>query len=302
MDSDKIHFSCLINMESPEAVINEVMTIINIMHPDFDFKQTYKAFKDIVRLFNGEYPGYRNCNTEYHDLKHTTDTLLSLARLIHGACIERRCFSAKDINLGLISALMHDTGYIQTLDDKAGTGAKYTLVHVKRSIAFMEKYFPKKSLSWKEACKNLILCTAPDLNISKINFGSHELEMMGKLLATSDLVGQMANRTYLEKLLFLFREFSEARITDYGNELELLKKTLRFYDSTLLKLEKEMDNMHEYFRSHFKARWDMDRNLYMEAVCSNIEYLKLILKNHEKDYRTKLKRGGIVKKIRGKSA
>jgi len=43
------------------------------------------------------------------------------------------------INL-LNAALFHDTGYIQEKSDDEGTGAKYTSIHVKRSIQFLDKH------------------------------------------------------------------------------------------------------------------------------------------------------------------
>jgi hypothetical protein len=53
-------------------------------------------------------------------------------------------------------------------------------------------------------------------------------------------------------------------------------------------------------RYHFKVRWNLDRDLYMEAIENNIHYLKLILENHEKDYRDYLKRGDIVRRLNEK--
>ena len=97
----------------------------------------------MVKLFRGNYPGYQKCNTWYHDLKHTTDCLLAMARLLHGASLNGLPLPDRDVVLGLTAALFHDTGYIQAEDDLEGTGAKYTLVHVERSVAFMEKYFAR---------------------------------------------------------------------------------------------------------------------------------------------------------------
>jgi hypothetical protein len=47
-------------------------------------------------------------------------------------------------------------------------------------------------------------------------------------------------------------------------------------------------------RFHFKVRWNLGRDLYMEAIEKNINYLKFLLENHRKDYRRYLRRGGIV--------
>ncbi len=103
----------------------------------------------------------------------------------------------------------------------------------------------------------------------------------------------MADRTYLEKLLFLFYEFKEGGVMGYDNELDLLKKTIDFYAMTQKRVAHELDSVNEYIRYHFKARWNLDRDLYMEAIENNINYLKFLLENHEKDYRDHLRRGEI---------
>ncbi|HEX8948509.1 MAG TPA: hypothetical protein VF790_06080 [Dissulfurispiraceae bacterium] len=300
MDKEKVHLSNLIDTESPSAVYEEVTTIIRMMQPHFDYYALDKIFQDVVRLYKGIYPGYRKCNTEYHDLRHTTDILLAMMRLMHGASMEGVSFSGEDIERGLISALMHDTGYIQASGDTIGTGAKYTLVHVKRSVSFMERYLNIIGYGREDCqvCRELILCTSNDAALSEMHFSTPEAERLGKLLATADIIGQMADRTYLEQLLFLFREFSEAHIMRYKNEVELLEKTLQFYEVTRQRFAADLQGMDRYALPHFKAKWGLERDLYREAIERNIKYLTFILRNHEKDYLNTLKRGGIVKKIR----
>jgi hypothetical protein len=43
-------------------------------------------------------------------------------------------------------------------------------------------------------------------------------------------------------------------------------------------------------RQHFKVRWNLDRDLYMEAIENHMNYLSFILEHHEEDYRDHLKR------------
>ena len=76
----------------------------------------------------------------------------------------------------------------------------------------------------------MILCTDLSADISAIDFSSDAIGLLGKMLGTVDLLAQMADRTYLEKLLFLYHEFSEARVGDYKDEIDLLRKTVIFYD------------------------------------------------------------------------
>jgi len=295
----EVQLSLLMDMEDPQTVLNEVRTIVFMIFPDFHFDQMDRAFKDIVRLFQGEYPGYRRCTTEYHNLKHTTDAFLAMARLMHGVMVGGPKLSEKQANLGLICALMHDTGYIQTLDNDVGTGAKYTPIHTERSTAFMDKYIADRGLS-KEEFKDypdILRCTSLRSKINKTRFASRRTELLGKILATADLLGQMADRTYLEKLLFLFHEFSEGGVMGYESEMELLKKTIDFYALTQKRFTIELDSVNGYMRFHFKVRWNLDRDLYMEGIEKNIKYLKFLLENHQKDYRKHLRRGGIVRKL-----
>ena len=48
---------------------------------------------------------------------------------------------------------------------------------------------------------------------------------------------------------------------------------------------------------HFKERWNIDKDLYMDSIEKNIKYLQYILENHEKDYRDYLRRGNILEKL-----
>ena len=299
MKNENIRLSSLVEMEKPESVLSEIKIIIATIIPEFDFSPLDRIYYDIVKLFSGDYPGYRKCNTEYHDLTHTTDTLLAITRLIHGYSINNEPLCEKDVFLGLVSALMHDTGYIQTHDEKLGTGAKYTLEHVNRSMLFMEKYFVKNCYSIEDFkfCKNCLYCTDMHMRVADIKFSSCEEELFCKMLGTADLLGQMADRIYLEKLLFLYYEFREGHVLGYESELDLLKKTLEYYTSTKKKFESELGNINKYMIYHFKERFNIDKDLYIESIEKNIEYLKYILENHEKDYRDYLRRGNIIKKL-----
>ena len=288
----EIQLSLMLNMENSESVFDEVRAIVLMMFPEFDFGTVERVSKDIVRLFSGQYPGYRKCTTQYHDLKHTTDAFLAMARLMHGAFVYGENLTREHVNLGLICALMHDTGYIQTLDDDAGTGAKYTRIHIRRSIAFTEKYIADNGLSKEDLAhySDILTCTGLDTKINEIRFASREIELLGKMLGTADLLGQMADRAYLEKLLFLFYEFREGGVMGCDTELDLLKKTITFYALTRERFASELGSVNEYMCYHFKSHRNLNRDLYMETMEKNIGYLKFILEHHEEDYRDYLKR------------
>ena len=289
----------IVKMGNPLLVFEEVKLIVSEMFPQFDFDSLDDFFKDTVRLFEGNYPGFQTCDTEYHDLKHTTDTLLAIARLIHGATLRGLHFSKRGVFLALTSAMLHDSGYILALDE-SGQGAKYTLTHVERSIDFLKRYFFENDYSDKDAnlCDAILKCTGLDEKILQIEFLSWENEILGKMLGTADLLGQMGDRNYLEKLPFLYREFSQGKIEGIGTELDFLDSTPGFYKTTLERLAHDLGGVNVYMRYHFRARWDIDEDLYISSIENSIRYLEYVLKNYREDVHAHLKRGGMMRKFR----
>lgn len=296
-DSDDA--SQLVDMKDPESVFDEVRTTASMAFVGFDFKRLRGVFDDILRLFNGDYPGYLGCSTEYHDLFHTTDAFLAVARLLHGLHIEGRAPESRVAELCLISALMHDTGYIKEEGDAPGTGAKYTSVHVERSVDFARNYFERNGFPREdyETCSRMISATDLNTKVKSIPFASAGEEMAAKALLAADLLGQMADRDYLEKLLFLYKELKEAGMMGLESEKELLAKTLSFYGMVKLRLETEMGHTERFMRNHFRERWGIDADLYTEAVEKNIRYLELVLEKHGEEHRKMLNRSGIVKRL-----
>jgi hypothetical protein len=290
----------LIMMNSSEAVLDEVHYILRLISPDFNTELVNLAFDTTVNLYNGDYPGYRACNTEYHDLRHTTNTFLAMARLVHGAVLGGESFLDRHISLSLVAALFHDAGYIQEEHDTEGTGAKYTESHVKRSMDFLKHAGAELGLSEEETSggRAMIICSDPALDLSTIAFPSSRIELLGKALGAADLLAQMADRTYLEKLLFLYREFKEANVGGFDSEVDLLRKTVGFYDAIAQRFETTLDSTHGFVLSHFVSRWNIHSNLYQVAIENQRNYLKKILEIPNSDPRDYLKRDGIVEKVR----
>lgn len=287
MTPEEIKPHTLAYLENPGDFLEEIEKIVSLMFREFDFSLIRQAFKDIERLFAGTYRGYRQCNTGYHDLNHTFQCFLLMARLIHGAFINGFSFTQNHVVLGLISALMHDTGYIQLEGDSTGTGGKYTTVHIERSIEFMEGYFNRNGFSLEDYifCRDCLKCTGIDVNIKEIQFESYEHEILGKILGTADLMGQMADRDYLRKLPFLYQEFVEAGLAMFENEVDLLNATPDFWEFTKQRFSTEYGNVDRFLRDHFIVRWGIDRDLDRKAIERNIRHLKFILKYHLDDYR-----------------
>jgi hypothetical protein len=292
-----IQFEHLVGMENGPELLGEVDHILRLIFPDSDPEPLHKVYNDIVKLFEGQWPGYQKCNTEYHDLKHTLDCFLAMARLIHGGSLDGIEISEGKAHLGLVSALMHDTGYIQPVDDLNGTGAKYTLVHIDRSIGFLKNYFAQNAFSRKDFffCRNCLKCTGLDVKIDQISFSSHEDEILGKMLGTADLLGQMASPTYLERLPVLFSEFIEARIRGIGDELRFVEQTIQFWETTQKRFMMDLGHVDALMQHHFRVRWGIDRNLYHDAIERHIRYLDYVLKHYRTNYHDYLSRDGWMK-------
>jgi hypothetical protein len=270
----------------PQSMIAEVVKIVQLMMPDFDFSRVMMVYQDISKLFEGNFIGYRLCNTRYHDLRHTEDCTLEFARIMHGAFLNGKTLSVEGINLGLISALMHDTGYIQKVWDAQGTGAKYTRTHVERSVEFTKRYFSIKGypVSDYTYCKNCLYCTGLSVKINSIQFISAENELMGKILGVADLIGQMSDWNYLEKLPSLYCEYQEGHVAGYETEFDLIKETPRFWQFSQARFANELGSVDRYLKDHFRVRWGIDRDLDREAIEFNMSRLNYILQNFPSEY------------------
>jgi hypothetical protein len=269
-----------VDVSDSAIVLNEIKQIVTLMVGGYDPSNLEMVYGDVGTLFKGEFPGYQASNTKYHDLEHTNSVALAAARLIHGCTLAGMTFEIDKILIGVYAALFHDVGLIQTQDDKIGSGAKYTVGHEKRSIVFMRKYLSQKGFPEQqiEDCSHLIMCTILNLPPKEIPFRSSEIETLGKIVGTADLMAQIADRYYLEKLLLLFQEFQEAGVPDFETELDLLKKTRGFYNNVAnQRLVHDFSGISTNMTAHFKQRWGVEKDLYSESIQKNIDYLKVLL-------------------------
>jgi hypothetical protein len=303
MDEMKDKVRKKIFIEDLDMLREEIEYILSLVTDDFDSEFFRKVYKDIHKLFNGAYPGYRASNTEYHNMEHTLSVTLATARLIHGGYHEGYCLSSKEAFLCLLGSIFHDVGLIQTEDDKVGSGAKYTVGHEERSIEFMKNYLAQKTLSARDLddCAHLIMCTMMNMSPKEIPFRSDVVKTMGHMVGSADLLAQMADRNYLENILLLFKEFEEAGIPGMDSELGLLTKTERFYNDVAKKrLADDLGGVMVFMRSHYKHRWDIDRDLYEECISKNIHYLRSLIDRCEESYGCyldNLRRAGITQRI-----
>ncbi len=285
------------NGDSQEVWV-KASSIVQLISPAYDFAIVRTTFDDVIRLFTGVYPGYCPIKTLYHNRHHTMDVFLCAVRLMHGVHISGTQLSDRELTLIMMGALMHDIGYAQRIGEATGTGAQFTLTHVARGIKFMQRYNIQQGFpaDLAEPLKFIIRCTDPAELIPKIDFPDERTRLLGQIVSSADLTGQMADRTYLEKLLFLYLEFEEAHFGNYQSIHDMLSKTQSFYEKIRKKLDEDLGGIYKGLAFHFNDRYGVEMNYYHESIEKNIAYLTKITRESEEMHLAMLKRGGIVEK------
>jgi hypothetical protein len=254
------------------------------MFPGSDGNFVRQAFEWATDCFNGRFADYRAVDTRYHDFEHTLQGTLCMARILDGRYRAKAKpeLTEKFFELGLLAILLHDTGYLKKRDDAKGTGAKYTAIHVLRSVDFAATLLTQKKFSREDirAVQNMICCTGIDAALDKIPFQSELEKITGFTLGAADLVGQMAAEDYVKKLPVLYAEFAEAAAysKDEGNYKfmfssadDLMQKTPQFWEKFVLgKLEKDFAGVHRFLNSPYPD----GPNFYLDRIEANIRQLK----------------------------
>jgi len=246
-----------------------------------------RAFADLGALYRGEYPGYHECDTDYHDIQHVLDVTLSMARLLNG-CVRATSTDTVPERLfrfGIVTALYHDCGYIRhRKDTKHEKGAEYTSVHVARGARFLEEYLPKIGMAdLAQAAARTVHFTGYEIPVDKIKVPGPEFRLIGNLLGSADILAQMADRCYLEKCYdrlypeFVLGGIARKRHRDGREEIifasaaDLIFQTPRFYQGATKRLQQDLGGCYSYIERHFNGQ-----NLYFDELEKNINHAKLI--------------------------
>jgi len=282
----------LIDVSKPQKILADAKRLFKLSYPRADFKPVEKLFLLTKRLYDGRFPGYLACAVEYHNYAHSVAVFEAVSCLLDGCLLSGLAMSPELAGETLVAALLHDTGYLREEREKTGTGAQYTQIHVDRSAAFTRREASAFGLDEKSADRiaRMILGTDLARQWKDLSFESDEEKLGAEILAASDLLGQMADRAYLEKLLFLYYEFREAGIGGYDTSFDILKKTAAFYKSTKDRLGGPLGRVSGKAKEHFRDRHGLDRDLYREAIERQMAYLDSIIADDKTNFRTKLKR------------
>lgn len=275
-----------VNVTNSEEVCAEVWKIIDATYPDNTrIKHSVgKAYQDFYSLYSGNYEGYHACDTLYHDLQHTLDMSLAMARLLHGY---NREFPDSPIEgekflLGMVAALFHDAGYIRKKGiDTAPNGAYYTLCHVSRSGEFLANYLHHLGLEHHiPLAIQLVQFTGYETPIEHIPVTQVQDRHLGYLLGSADLLAQLSDRCYLEKCRDrLFPEFvlggvtSESTQGDFLSPEQLLQQTPVFFENSVqTRLNQSFEGLHAVEAHYFGGK-----HFYMDTIKNNIAYIEKLI-------------------------
>ncbi len=275
-----------VQVSSPDAVRNATAELYGSVYGEASFDKVDRAFQDFALLFTGKAPGYLGCDTVYHDIQHTLDMTLAMARLLAGH--DKIHESSEKIGpyratVGLITALFHDAGYIRQADDEDHkNGAEFTRYHVSRSAGFLADYLPRIGLAEAApVASRIVHFTGFEIKFDDIIVDDPMDRKVGHLIGTADLIAQMADRCYLEKCRDrLYHEFvlgdiavqpdtDGGRKVKYKSGLDLLKKTPAFFAEIQRdRLDGEFGCAYRYVEPLYDGR-----NPYLDALERNLAYL-----------------------------
>jgi len=280
-----------VQVSNPTAVRDAVHKLFKQVFPGASFDKLWLAFYDFERLFGGRYPGYLGCDTTYHDMQHTLDMTLALARLVAG--YERSVDASERLGperarMAIITSLFHDAGYIRhkERDSNFVNGAEFTLYHVTRSADFLRRYLPELGLPKDAGVASMIVhFTGYEVDLDDIELDDPRDVICGHLIGTADMIAQMADRCYLEKCRDrLYKEFVLGGVAvenskpgeylvRYKSGQDLLQKTPVIYQQVMRdRLNLRFNRAYRYIEVLYEGH-----NPYIEAIRNNITHLVRVI-------------------------
>src|ERR1700693_700517 len=238
-------------------------------------------------LFHGKIPDFQPCDTAFHDFEHTMQATAAVADLLaaHRQKPVIATLKQRDWELTIAAAILHDTGYLKRRNDVGGSGAKYSAIHVGRSCFHAWDLLPPFGFTHDELrqIQNAICATAISVSMEELPFRYSREWLIGALVATGDMLGQMAAEDYPERLAGLYLEFREATVFSrlqkaifaiHKNLLDLLEGTEKFYNGYVSRL---LDQEWKGICKILDHR--QGRNRYTDRIHTNISRVNLMARS-----------------------
>jgi len=278
MDFDKL--THIIEGSLDGTPLDEILYLAEKTCPSIDLGLLQEVHSDLSSFFSGSCPDFKKNTLPYHNLRHSQLVVLASARLFHGLHCSHVRIRPEILFKGLLAAYFHDTGMLLQQDDPTRSGTKYIANHEARSILFLSKYAAQKGFKEdiSKDCATIINYTDLKSDPATFDYHSHEIQLAGQVIGSADLLAQMADRYYLECLPLLFNEQETGGVNQHNSARELMEQTENFYHNVVLKrLTTTFSKTSQAMQAHFRERYKVDRNLYIENIDNNINYLKKII-------------------------
>lgn len=273
-----------VNTKDSAAVEQEVWAAYASMFTEADPAFVSQAFRWTCEAFAGRYKDYLPIDAVYHDLEHTLQGTLCMARLLRARheAKGRPDLTRRMFELGVLAILLHDTGYLKRQGDTEGTGAKYTLTHVARSVQFAEELLSERGFPIADirSVQNMIRCTGVHVDLTRIPFQGEVERVIGYALGTADLLGQMSAEDYIDKLDVLYAEFEESAkfyegkmvgTLDFANAEDLTRRTPSFWANYVRpKLDRDFWGVYKFLNQPYPG----GPNEYVERINANMQRLR----------------------------
>jgi hypothetical protein len=184
----------------------------------------------------------------------------------------------------VLVALLHDSGYLKrSSEGEVENGAVFTKVHVSRSADFISGYLPRLGFAAEAPlAARLVHFTGYEMEIEDIRVDDAKDRLLGCMVGTADLIGQMSDRMYLEKCReFLYPEFVLGRvareqlvdgreIVRYTSPQDLIVKTPGFYESVArTRIDRKLGGVARFVEAHFDGP-----DLYQGEIDRNMDFLR----------------------------
>jgi hypothetical protein len=193
----------------------------------------------------------------YHDVEHTIMAASVAQYLLEGKHILEGGVTQRDWLRVMVATLCHDVGFSDhccTLDNRdevaSGIGeatvsiaefptnASLMPYHVDRSKTFVRERFGGRVLFAMDAEELDLICDYIEMTRFPIPEGEkyQQTHGYGALVRAADLIGQLSDPRYLQKIPALYHEFTEFGVTQalgYTDPRDLAKKYPQFFKETV---------------------------------------------------------------------
>ncbi|OQY16874.1 MAG: hypothetical protein B6I36_09705 [Desulfobacteraceae bacterium 4572_35.1] len=168
-----------------------------------------KLLGDVEALYRGEWQQWQRCQVAYHNINHIHAVTMVAMQIYAGECERyQRAVRTDQIKVLAAAALFHDCGYLKAVgDDSKGSGGQYTFEHVERSQRLVWDYL-KTQQGWTQSERRAVVAAIGKTKIVNVDEQQHLAEPvfadLGDMLASADLLAQVADENYLDRLPLLY--------------------------------------------------------------------------------------------------